>query len=327
MLSSSDDLQNELNRLQHLVDRRDAVLSAMAEVSRLLSLHLDPLEEAPRMLELIGRALEVSRAYIFVNGENEAGERTISQCAEWSAPGFPPQIDNPDLQDLPYETAGYSRWETLLSQNQLLYGIVADFPVDEHELLVNQDILSLIVAPIFVHDTWWGFMGFDDCTTSHIWEPVEAETLRSLAVMFGVALHNQQIQQQILNSQHEMLRELSTPLLPIADEIMVLPLIGTIDRQRAAQVMETLLEGVARYQATLVIVDITGVAMVDTQVAQTLIQAARAVKLLGARVMLTGIKPQIAQTLVHLDVDLSDINMQGSLKSGIAAALQTMQKG
>jgi anti-anti-sigma regulatory factor len=101
-----------------------------------------------------------------------------------------------------------------------------------------------------------------------------------------------------------------------------MPLIGTIDSGRAQMVLETLLEGVARYQASLAILDITGVVTVDTQVAQALVGAARAVRLLGAQVMLTGIQPQIAQTLVHLGVDLSGIQTQGSLQAGIAAALR-----
>jgi anti-anti-sigma factor len=135
------------------------------------------------------------------------------------------------------------------------------------------------------------------------------------------------LQQQVIDVQQNTLRELSTPLIPISDEVVLLPLIGTIDTQRAQQIMETLLAGVAAHQATLAILDITGVAVVDTQVAQALIQAAQAVKLLGAQVILTGIQPQIAQTLVHLNVDLQGIVTHGSLQSGITAALQRNQSG
>ncbi len=131
------------------------------------------------------------------------------------------------------------------------------------------------------------------------------------------------LQQQVIDAQRDALRELSTPLIPITDKVVIMPLIGTIDSGRAQQVMETLLEGVAQHSAELVILDITGVAMVDTQVAQSFIQAAQAVQLLGARVMLTGIQPHIAQTLVSLGVDLSSILTRGSLQSGIAAALQS----
>jgi rsbT co-antagonist protein RsbR len=130
------------------------------------------------------------------------------------------------------------------------------------------------------------------------------------------------LQQQIIDAQRNALRELSTPLIPVSNDVVIMPLIGTIDSGRAQQVMETLLEGVARYQATLAILDITGVSVVDTQVAQALISAAQAVRLLGAQVMLTGIQPQIAQTLVHLGVDLSSIVTRGSLQSGIAEALR-----
>jgi rsbT co-antagonist protein RsbR len=100
-----------------------------------------------------------------------------------------------------------------------------------------------------------------------------------------------------------------------------MPLIGTLDSGRAQQVMETLLEGVSTHQAELAILDITGVSMVDTQVAQALVRSAQAVRLLGAQVMLTGLQPQIAQTLVHLGVDLSDIVTRGSLQAGIIYAL------
>jgi rsbT co-antagonist protein RsbR len=130
------------------------------------------------------------------------------------------------------------------------------------------------------------------------------------------------LQQQIIDAQRNTLRELSTPLIPITDNVVIMPLIGTIDSGRAQQIMEALLDGVAQHRAELVILDITGVSLVDTQVSQAFIQAAQAVKLLGAQVMLTGIGPQIAQTLVTLGVDLSTIQTRNNLQAGIAAALR-----
>ncbi len=129
------------------------------------------------------------------------------------------------------------------------------------------------------------------------------------------------LQQQIIEAQQAALRELSTPLIPIAAGVVIMPLIGTIDSARAQMVMETLLEGVSHHHAELAILDITGVSVVDTQVAQALVQAAQSVRLLGAQVILTGIQPQIAQTLVQLGVDLSEIITRSSLQSGIARAL------
>lgn len=131
------------------------------------------------------------------------------------------------------------------------------------------------------------------------------------------------LQDEVIHMQAATLREMSTPLIPIADRVVIMPLIGAIDTQRAQQIMDTLLEGIAQHQAHVAILDITGVPVVDTQVAQMLIQAAQAVKLLGARVMLTGIQPQIAQTLVSLGIDLGGIITRSSLQAGIADALQT----
>ncbi len=101
-----------------------------------------------------------------------------------------------------------------------------------------------------------------------------------------------------------------------------MPLIGAIDSARAQQIMETLLEGVAQHRSDVVILDITGVQVVDTQVANALLQAAQAVKLLGAQVILTGIRPHIAQTLVSLGVDLRGIVTRSTLQTGVAYALE-----
>jgi rsbT co-antagonist protein RsbR len=131
------------------------------------------------------------------------------------------------------------------------------------------------------------------------------------------------LQEQVIEAQRAAIRELSTPLMPLADGVVAMPLVGTIDSGRAQQIMETLLEGVSEQQAHVAILDITGVQVVDTQIANTLVQAAQAVRLLGASVVLTGIRPDVAQTLVHLGVDLGHMVTRGSLQSGIAYALNT----
>lgn len=129
------------------------------------------------------------------------------------------------------------------------------------------------------------------------------------------------LQEEIIAAQRAAIRELGTRLLPIDDGVVVLPLIGTIDSTRAQQVLETLLEGVATCQATIVIIDITGVEVVDTHVANALIQVARSVQVLGAEVVLTGIQPRIAATLVGPGAELHRIVAQSTLQEGIAYAL------
>jgi len=129
------------------------------------------------------------------------------------------------------------------------------------------------------------------------------------------------MQQEIIAAQQSALRELSTPLIPILEGVVAMPLIGAIDSARAQQIMETLLEGIGEKRASIAILDITGVRVVDTQVANALIRTAQAAQLLGARVILTGITPEVAQTLVQLGVNLSSVLAHSTLQSGIAYAL------
>lgn len=130
------------------------------------------------------------------------------------------------------------------------------------------------------------------------------------------------MQEQIIAAQQAMLRELSTPLVPIATGVVAMPLIGAIDTARAQQVMETLLYGVAEHHAHVAIIDITGVKVVDTQVASALMRAAQAARMLGAQVVLTGISPEIAQTLVHIGVELREVITKATFQEGINYALK-----
>lgn len=127
--------------------------------------------------------------------------------------------------------------------------------------------------------------------------------------------------EEIIRAQSLAIQELSTPLIPITDEILVMPLVGLMDSMRVKQVMETLLGGLAATRGKVVILDITGISVVDTQVADALLRAARAARLLGAEVILTGIRPEVAQTLVRLDTDLGAIVTRGTLQAGIRHAL------
>jgi rsbT co-antagonist protein RsbR len=130
------------------------------------------------------------------------------------------------------------------------------------------------------------------------------------------------LQDQVIAAQQAALRELSTPLIPLADHVVAMPLIGSIDTQRAQQIIEELLAGVAANRATTAIIDITGVPIVDTQVAGALLRAAQAVELLGSRVVLTGIRPEVAQTLVGIGVNLGSIVTRATLQDGIGYALR-----
>jgi anti-anti-sigma regulatory factor len=127
-------------------------------------------------------------------------------------------------------------------------------------------------------------------------------------------------QDEYIQMQSGLLAELSTPLIPLTQAVVVMPLIGSIDSRRAQQVLETLLHGITERHARIAILDITGVPIVDTHVAGALIRAAQAAQLLGAQVVLTGIRPEVAQTLVGMGTDLQGITTRSDLQSGIAFA-------
>lgn len=117
------------------------------------------------------------------------------------------------------------------------------------------------------------------------------------------------------------LQELSASLIPVFDKVSVMPLVGTIDTERAKLIMENLLEGVVKHRAEVVLLDITGVPVVDTMVAHHIIQAADAVRLVGAKCMLVGIRPEIAQTIVTLGINLNEFTTTSTLQRGVEQAL------
>ncbi|MGK3984604.1 PAS domain-containing protein [Sorangium sp. So ce136] len=151
--------------------------------------------------------------------------------------------------------------------------------------------------------------------------PALATIARDLTPLYDAEHERLALQQQVIQAQQDALRELSTPLVPLAEGIVAMPLIGTLDRSRAQQAMEKLLDGIVQHQFHTAILDVTGVKDVDAESADALLRIARAARLLGAQLVLTGIGPDTAQTLVDLDVDLSGITTRSTLQGGIAHAL------
>jgi rsbT co-antagonist protein RsbR len=125
----------------------------------------------------------------------------------------------------------------------------------------------------------------------------------------------------VARQQQEML-ELSTPVVRLWDNVLALPLIGTLDSARTQVVMETLLQEIVKTSSTIAIIDITGVPTVDTLVAQHLLKTVAAARLMGAECIISGIRPQIAQTIVHLGVELGDVTTKATLADAFAVALK-----
>lgn len=130
---------------------------------------------------------------------------------------------------------------------------------------------------------------------------------------------------ETLEAQQRFIRELSTPVTEVWEGILVLPLIGTIDSERTMAIMEGLLERIVATQSEITIMDLSGVPLVDTQVADSLIRTAEAAALLGARTFLSGISPKMAQTLAHLGVEMTNVETFASLREALDAAIERIR--
>jgi rsbT co-antagonist protein RsbR len=146
------------------------------------------------------------------------------------------------------------------------------------------------------------------------YEPAANRIASTVAVGFVLE------RERVIRDQQEAIRVLSTPVLQVRERLLILPIIGVIDPQRARQLTEQLLQGIRSNRAKVVVIDITGVPVMDAKVANHLVQTVEAARLLGATVIITGLSPEIAQTLVTIGVDLSKMNTVGDLQGGIEEA-------
>jgi rsbT co-antagonist protein RsbR len=132
----------------------------------------------------------------------------------------------------------------------------------------------------------------------------------------------QKTREEVINRQQQELLELSTPVVKLWDGILALPMIGTLDSARTQVVMESLLQKIVETESQIAIIDITGVPTVDTLVAQHLLKTVTALRLMGADCIISGVRPQIAQTIVHLGVDLQGVTTKANLADALALALK-----
>jgi rsbT co-antagonist protein RsbR len=134
----------------------------------------------------------------------------------------------------------------------------------------------------------------------------------------------QKTREDLIKRQQQEMLELSTPVVKLFDELIALPLIGTLDSARTQVVMENLLQNIVTAEASIAILDITGVPTVDTQVAQHLLKTVAAARLMGADCIISGVRPQIAQTIVHLGVELHNVTTKATMADALKLALQRL---
>lgn len=188
------------------VDASERLLRGVAIATNALLTMPDYHVAIDTALTILGKVSQVDRIYIFEHHDHpETSQPALSQRWEWVAEGITPEIDNPVLQNLHYSDF-IPRWYTALQANRPIVGLVKDFPALERELLEPQQILSILVVPIQMRDRVWGFVGFDQCRTTHQWSEIEITTLWAIAGSFGGAIARHQAD-QALQAMNQTLEE------------------------------------------------------------------------------------------------------------------------
>lgn len=175
------------------LQRRDAVLGAISIIAERLLTSTSWLEVLPELLAGLGQAIQASRAYVYEVYESEQSDLYARKLREWTAAGITPELTSAVGQGKSIRGDGYSRWLDVLSARQILQGNVSTFPSSEQPNLINLQIQSLIEVPIFTNGHWWGFIGFDDCTSERHWLPAEEDALKVAANVLAASIHRQQL--------------------------------------------------------------------------------------------------------------------------------------
>ncbi len=202
MLSSSsqampDESPHELQDLTQRLAFAERLLAGIAQANDSLLNVTDYRKSIQSALSILGKSTRVDRVYLFRCHEDQATQQLLaSQKWEWVAEGIAPEIDNPELQSFPLE-ALFPRWSAELPQGKHIAGLIRDFPASEQEILETQNILSMVVVPIAVRTTFWGFMGFDDCHQGHVWSSSEVDALKTVANSFGGAFARREAETQL----------------------------------------------------------------------------------------------------------------------------------
>ncbi|WP_434385530.1 PAS domain S-box protein [Melittangium boletus] len=186
----------ERHEAQVALGRRERYLSALVDIQqRLLGVGSSP-NLFERLMQPLGEASGASRVYAFEVHRSVEGDVLVSQRAEWCAPSITPQLDNPDLQGLPFENQ-LPRWYELMSRGQAISGLVKDFPPDERALLEPQDIRSLLALPLWVHGTLAGFIGFDNCVDERPWDKLEVDLLQAATGAISLSMEHRQAERAL----------------------------------------------------------------------------------------------------------------------------------
>jgi PAS domain S-box-containing protein len=310
--------------------RAEARLNAQYEVTRALAEVSDLREAAPRILRAVCEALGWEAGVLWAL-DREAG--ALRFVESWSAPG----LDVREFVRLSRERT-FARGEGLPGrvwesrEPTWVEDVVANGSFPRSAVAAREGLHGAFAFPATIRGEAIAVLEFfsrearppDDALLammSHVGSQLGQVIERRRA-----EAERARLREQLVSAQDELLAELSTPLIPLNREIVLMPIVGPLDSKRALRMIDALLRGLERTRSPVAIIDITGVEVVDGHVANTILQSAQAARLLGAHVVITGMRAGVARSLVRLGVDLSGVNTRKTLQEGIARAAEYLRE-
>ncbi len=314
------------------VNRR---LQVQYEVARSLMEATSLEEAAPRVLRAIGVAFDWPFGAMWLL---EGDGRTLRCTAAWG--------DDEETARLAAATVGTTRVAYEGPVGRALAWTAPEYREDVDQVAAQIGLRSVIRCPIRIGGQGAGVLAlarregkapppelFDllydsSSRIAHVLESRRVATaLRESEARAAAESLQRKAQEDILRARAEALLALSTPLIPISDAIVIMPLVGEMDGERMGRLVETLAEGVSARSARVVILDVTGVPRLGPEAADGVVRAAQAIRLLGAEMIVTGVRPEVAQALIGLDTGLGGIVTRRTLQSGVACAMARLGGG
>lgn len=318
--------QDNIQRLLNMVYR----LSQLKTYEELLSIVVHPAYRSG-----------AATAYLFRVELDSAGKPEWGvMAASWTPDGAVPQTNHRyHMPDFPFTAVWYTAPDELI----IVENTHTDSRIDSvvRAIFDSNQVHAFVMLPLHRDGAWLGFISIT-WTAPRAFTDEEHRLYRAVRTLVIPFMENrllltglesvlaerthalQQTQSQVINMQAEMLKELATPIIPLLEGIIVLPIVGSVDSARANELLRRLLAGITAYRAQIVILDVTGVPMVDSGVAAHLHKAMQAARLKGAKTIVSGISDAVAETVVDLGIDWSGVQTHRDLESGLLAAFDTL---
>jgi len=199
-------MEEQLRRRQEAeqaLKESETILQAVNYASELFFKYNYTTQSIADVLNRLGEATHVSRVYIFENFEGKKDQVYTSLLFDWAAPGIADNLDTEPVREIYYKD-GFNRWAKTLAKGKPIHGVIDKFPRSEKKLLAEMGLLSIVVMPIFVNNTWWGFIGLDECCTPREWTEAELNALGTAADIIGAAIHRKKVDIELLKLNNEL---------------------------------------------------------------------------------------------------------------------------